>query len=70
MIDNNDIERLKELFVTKDDCNEITGVSKERIFTIEQKQAVIIAHQKIELAILSAVGLGVLGLVLAQMWGV
>lgn len=64
MIDNNDIERLKEIFVTRQECDENVEHQNKKFANDDKRLAVIETYQKITLAVMSAVGVGVLGIVI------
>lgn len=69
MIEEKDLEQLKEIFVTRKEC-QTTVTSVEHKFANDDKRlAVIEVYQKIQLGVMSAIGVGVLGLVLNQFWG-
>ena len=70
MLDDKDIERLKEIFVTRKECQDDLDAADRKFANDDKRLAVIEAYQKITLGVMSAVGVGVLGLVLNQIWGV
>lgn len=64
MIDDKDMERLKEIFVTRRECDKnIDGINNKLSMDFTEI-AIIKTYQKITLGVLSAVGVGVLGIVL------
>lgn len=64
MIDNKDIERLKEIFVTRKECDDNIDHQNRKFANDDKRLAVIETYQKITLGVISAVGVGVLGIVL------
>lgn len=69
MLEEKDLERLKEIFVTRRECDDTVDHQNKKFHNDDKRLAVIESYQKITLGVLSAVGVGVLGLVLSQMWG-
>lgn len=69
MIEDKDLERLKEIFVTRKECDGIVDHQNRKFANDDKRLAVIETYQKITLAILSAVGVGVLGILLEMMFG-
>lgn len=65
--------RIRELtepfFMAKNDCDKIVDHQNKKFANDDKRLAVIETYQKITLAVLSAIGVGVLGLVLKQFWG-
>lgn len=68
MIDEKDLDRLKEIFVTRKECDENVKMFSSDVTEYQKKIAVIEAYQKITLGVLSAVGVGVLGIVLNMLF--
>lgn len=64
MIDDNDISRLKEIFITRKECDENIDHQNRKFANDDKRLAVIETYQKITLGVISAVGAGVLGIVL------
>lgn len=61
-MENSDIERLKEIFVTRAECQE-NNTSVSRKFANDDKRlAVIEAYQRIQIWIMCGIGAGVLGI--------
>lgn len=69
LLDEKDIERLKEIFVTRKECQDNLDSADRKFANDDKRLAVIEVYQKITLGVMSAVGVGVLGLVLNQIWG-
>lgn len=69
MLDEKDWVRLKEVFVTRDECNKKVDHQDKKFANDDKRLAVIETYQKITLGVLSAVGVGVLGIVLAVFSG-
>lgn len=64
MLEEKDIDRLKEIFVTRKECDETVDHQNNKFHNDDKRLAVIESYQKITLGVLSAVGVGVLGIVL------
>lgn len=69
MIEDKDLERLKEIFVTRKECDDTIDHQNRKFANDDKRLAVIETYQKIALAILSAVGVGVVGILLEMMFG-
>lgn len=69
MIEDKDLERLKEIFVTRKECDDTIDHQNRKFANDDKRLAVIETYQKITLAILSAVGVGVVGILLEMMFG-
>ena len=63
-LDDKDWERLREVFVLKYDCNKQIDTQVKKFSENDKRLAVIETYQKITLGILSATGVGVLGILL------
>lgn len=63
-LDDKDWDRLKEVFVTRDECRKQDDENNRKFSKDDKRLAVIETYQKITLAVLSAVGVGVLGIFL------
>lgn len=61
MIDEHDIARLKEIFVTKDHCSADKKSRDEKIEALRVDTARVITKLNIVIAILSAIGASMLG---------
>ena len=61
MIDEHDIARLKEIFVTKDHCSVEKKSRDEKIEALRVDTARVITKLNIVIAILAAIGTGMLG---------
>ena len=68
-IDSADIERLKEIFVTRNDCDKTTEDIRGKINSDSVRLAVIETQLKIITGILAAVGTGVLTILLKLFFG-
>lgn len=64
MLEEKDSDRLKEIFVTRKGCDETVGHQNNKFHNDDKRLAVIETYVKITLGVLSAVGVGVLGIVL------
>lgn len=64
MLDNNDIDRLKEIFVTRQECDNTIHSQDIKFANDDKRLAVIGTYQKITLAVMSAVGAGVVSIML------
>lgn len=60
---------LNREYVRLEKCNKVQDENKRKFSNDDKRLAVIETYQKITLAVLSAIGAGVLGLVLKQFWG-
>ena len=69
MIEDKDLDRLKEIFVTRKECDDTIDHQNRKFANDDKRLAVIETYQKITLAILSAVGVGVLGILLQMIFG-
>lgn len=68
-IDREDIERLKETFVTRQECD-ITTSSIEKKLANDSTRLAVIEHQlKMIIGILAAVGSGVLTMLIKMFFG-
>ncbi len=68
MIDREDMERLKEVFVTRQECNtQMDDVDKK--LSNDNARLVIIEHQLLTITkMLYAIGSGILVLILGSLW--
>lgn len=64
MLEDKDWERLKEVFVMRDECNNTIEHQNKKFANDDKRLAVIETYQKITLAVMSLVGAGVLTIVL------
>lgn len=64
MIEEKDLDRLREIFVTRKECDDTIDHQNRKFANDDKRLAVIETYQKITLGVLSAVGVGVLGIVL------
>ena len=60
---------LNREYVRLEKCDKLQDENKRKFSNDDKRLAVIETYQKITLAVLSAIGAGVLGLVLQQFWG-
>ena len=70
MIDDNDIARLKEIFVTRQECNTQMNGIDEKLSNDNTRLAVIENQLKLILKILAFIGGGVGTLIIASVWQV
>ena len=68
-VDKEDIERLKELFVTRQECDQITGELGNKLANDNTRLAVIEHQLKTITGILAAVGGGVLTMLIKMFFG-
>lgn len=68
MIDNDDMTRLKEVFVTRQECNlQMEDVSNK--LSNDNARLAVIEHQlNVILKMLYAIGTGILALVMGSIW--
>ena len=69
MLEKDDIERLKELFVTRQECDTITGELDKKLANDSTRLAVIEHQLKTITGILAAVGGGVLTMLIKMFFG-
>ena len=69
MIDHDDIERLKEIFVTRKECDDVQEDIRSKLNKDGSKLAVIEAKISMVLWVLAAVGTGVISIVLKMFLG-
>ena len=69
LIDNNDIERLKEIFVTRRECESNTDGIAKKLSNDDKRLAVIETYQKIQLWILTAIGGGIITALVKMFFG-
>lgn len=69
MIDHEDIDRLKEIFVTRQECDNITDDLKKKLADDSTRLAVIEHQLKTITWILTAVGGGVITMLLKMFFG-
>ena len=69
MIDRNDIERLKEIFVTRKECDEVQDGVQRRLEKDGNKLSVIEAKLSMVLWVLAAVGSGVIAMLVKLFFG-
>lgn len=69
LIDNNDIERLKEIFVTRRECEGTTDGIAKKLSNDDKRLAVIETYQKIQLWILTAIGGGIITVLVKMFFG-
>lgn len=68
-IDNNDIERLKEIFMTRKECDENTDHFNKKLGKDDIRLAVIEQQNKMILWVLTAVGGGVITMLVKMFFG-
>lgn len=69
MIEKEDIERLDERYVRKEDCSTIQADTDKRIDQIHEAQAIMNTKLNILIGILSAIGVSVLGISVKLLFG-
>lgn len=69
MIDHDDIERLKEIFVTRKECDDVQEDIRSKLNNDGSKLAVIETKISMVLWVLAAVGTGVISIVLKMFLG-
>lgn len=69
MIDHDDIERLKEIFVTRKECDDVQEDIRTKLNKDGSKLAVIETKISMVLWVLAAVGTGVISIVLKMFLG-
>ena len=69
MIDHDDIERLKEIFVTRKECDGVQDDIRSKLNKDGSKLAVIETKISMVLWVLAAVGTGVISIVLKMFLG-
>lgn len=69
MFTTEQIEHLKLIFVTREECNSTTEDLNNKLTNDFKDLAVIKFQNKMILSILGAVGVAVLSLVICQFWG-
>ena len=69
MIDHDDIERLKERFVTRKECDDVQEDIRSKLNKDGSKLAVIETKISMVLWVLAAVGTGVISIVLKMFLG-
>lgn len=69
MIDHDDIERLKEIFVTRKECDDVQEDIRSKLNKDGSKLAVIETKNSMVLWVLAAVGTGVISIVLKMFLG-
>ena len=69
MIDHDDIERLKDIFVTRKECDDVQEDIRSKLNKDGSKLAVIETKISMVLWVLAAVGTGVISIVLKMFLG-
>lgn len=67
---NEDMGYLKEVFVTRQECNDTTKVIREEVATNHEDSAVINAKLNIVLWLLSGIGLAIIGMLVRMIFHV
>ena len=60
---------LNREYVRLDNCDKIVDHQNRKFANDDKRLAIIETYQKLTLAVMGAIGVGVLGLVLNQFWG-
>lgn len=68
-IDNEDIARLNEIYVRKDDCNTLRSETDQRIDSIHEDVAVVKTKLSILIGILTSIAIPVLGIAIKLIFG-
>lgn len=68
-IDEKDIERMKEIFVTRKECTENTEGQNRKFANDDKRLAIIETYNRIQIWIMSAIGAGVLGILVKLFTG-
>lgn len=61
---------LNREYVRLDDCDKVREGNVRKFNNDDKRLSIIETYQKLTLAVMGAIGVGVLGLVLNQFWGV
>ncbi len=69
MIDREDIERLKEIFVTRQECDTSMDEVNKKLANDSTELAVIKTQLKMIIWILTAVGGGIITMIIKMFWG-
>lgn len=69
MLEKEDIARLKEIFVTRTECDERTSNTNVTIHRIDTRLTVMETYNKVIVWLLGAISSGVVALVIKQFWG-
>lgn len=69
VIEKEDIERLDERYVRKEDCSTIQADADKRIDQIHEAQAIMNTKLNTLIGILSAIGVSVLGIAVKLLFG-
>lgn len=69
-IDEKDIERLKDIFVTRQECNDQMGGIDAKLSNDNARLAVIESQLKLILKVLAFIGSGVGALIIGALWQV
>lgn len=69
MIEKEDLDRLKEIFVTRQECDSITDSLEHKLANDATRLAVIEQQLKTITWILTTVGAGVLTMIIKMFWG-
>ena len=69
MLEEKDLERLKEIFVTRKECDETIDHQNRKFHNDDKRLHIIESYQKLTLRVLAAVGVGVLGILLEILFG-
>lgn len=69
MLEKEDIARLKEIFVTRTECDERISNTNVTIHRIDTRLTVMETYNKVIVWLLGAISSGVVALVIKQFWG-
>lgn len=70
MIDENDLSRLKEIFVTRQECNLQMEEVTNKLSNDNARLAVIESQLSVILKLLYAIGTGILALLMGSVWNI
>ena len=68
MIDDNDLTRLKEIFITRQECSTLMEGVSERLSSDNARLAVIENQLNLITKLLYAIGTGILALIIGSVW--
>ena len=69
MLEEKDISRLREIFITREECNNTVDHQNRKFANDDKRLAVIETYQKINLWLLATVGGGVITMLVKMFFG-
>lgn len=69
MLEEKDISRLREIFITREECNNTVDRQNRKFANDDKRLAVIETYQRINLWLLAAVGGGVITMLVKMFFG-